>query len=67
MNDWIVANINNQDFTVSDFHDIADMDINNTQMLSKDRYLKSEFITKNPLFQDENGKFSKDLFDKYYD
>jgi hypothetical protein len=43
------------------------MDINNTQMLSKDRYLKSEFITKNPLFQDENGKFSKDLFDKYYD
>jgi hypothetical protein len=67
MNDWIVANLNNSDFSVSDFHDIADMDINNTQMLSKDRYLKSEFITKNPLFQDENGKFSKDLFDKYYD
>ena len=44
MNDWIVANINNSDFTVSDFHDIADMDINNTQMLSRESYLKSDYI-----------------------
>ena len=44
MNDWIVANINNSDFTVGDFHDIADM------MLSKDKYLKSDYIKNNPLF-----------------
>ena len=65
MNDWIVANINNSDFTVSDFHDIADMDVNNTQMLSKDKYLKSDYIKNNPLFQ-KDGKFSEDLFDKFY-
>ena len=67
MNDWIVANINNSDFTVSDFHDIADMDINNTQMLSQESYLKSDYIKSNPLFQID-GKFSKDLFrSRYYE
>lgn len=65
MNDWIVANINNSDFTVSDFHDIADMDTNNTQMLSRESYLKSDYIKNNPLFQID-GKFSEDLFNKYY-
>lgn len=65
MNDWIVANINNSDFTVSDFHDIADMDVNNTQMLSKEKYLKSDYIKNNPLFQ-KDGKFSEDLFDQFY-
>ena len=65
MNDWIVANINNSDFTVSDFHDIADMDTNNTQMLSRESYLKSDYIKNNPLFQ-VDGKFSVDLFNKYY-
>lgn len=66
MNDWIVANINNNDFSVSDFHDIADMDVNNTQMLSKNQYLKSDFIKNNPLFQDKDGKFSEDKFDEFY-
>lgn len=66
MNDWIVANINNTDFSVSDFHDIANMDINNTQMLSKNQYLKSDFIKNNPLFQDKDGKFSEDKFDEFY-
>nr|DAO18746.1 MAG TPA: hypothetical protein [Caudoviricetes sp.]DAO31090.1 MAG TPA: hypothetical protein [Crassvirales sp.] len=36
MNDWLVANINNPDFTVSDFKNIADMSIDNTQFLKKD-------------------------------
>ena len=66
MNDWIVANINNSDFTVSDFHDIANMDINNTQMLSREQYLKSDYIKNNPLFQDKDGKFSKDKFNEFY-
>lgn len=66
MNDWIVANINNSDFTVSDFHDIANMDVNNTQMLSREQYLKSDYIKNNPLFQDKDGKFSEDKFNEFY-
>ena len=66
MNDWIVASINNPDFTVTDFKDIANMSLNNTQMLRKEDYLKSEFITNNPLFKDENGEFSKDKFNTFY-
>lgn len=66
MNDWIVANINNSDFTVSDFHDIANIDINNTQMLSREQYLKSDYIKNNPLFYDKDGKFSEDKFNEFY-
>jgi hypothetical protein len=33
--DWIVAGINNPDFTVYDFSTIADMNLDNTQILSK--------------------------------
>ena len=62
MNDWIIANINNPDFEVSDFRNVADMTINNTQMLTADEYMKSDFIRFNPVFQDSNGKFSKDKF-----
>lgn len=66
MNDWIIANINNPDFEVSDFRNVADMTINNTQMLTADEYMKSDFIRFNPVFQDSNGKFSKDKFQKFY-
>jgi hypothetical protein len=30
MNDWIVANINNPEFNVSDFKYVADMTLDNT-------------------------------------
>ena len=53
-NDWLVANLNNPDFTVSDFQNIADMSTANTQMLSKDKYLKSDFIKNNDAFKDDN-------------
>lgn len=67
MNDWIVANINNPDFTTENFIDIANMDTSNTQMLKKEDYLKSNFIKTNPLFLDDSGSFSKEKFDKFYD
>ena len=67
MNDWIVANINNPDFSISDFQDIANMSIDNTQMLNREEYEKSDFIRNNPLFQDSNGEFSKDKFNQFYD
>ena len=67
MNDWIVANINNSDFTVSDFHDIANMDINNTQMLSREQYLKSDYI-KNNLDRDKwCNMLDTDLFKNFVD
>lgn len=65
-NDWIVANLNNPDFTVSDFQNIADMSTSNTQMLSKDQYLKSDFIKSNETFKDEQGRFSQKKFDDFY-
>lgn len=67
MNDWLVANINNPDFTVSDFKNIADMSIDNTQFLKKDQYLKSDFIKNNPAFKGNDGNFNQKKFDKYYD
>lgn len=67
MNDWLVANINNPDFTVSDFKNIADMSIDNTQFLRKDQYLKSDFIKNNPAFKNDAGKFDQKKFDDYYD
>lgn len=65
-NDWIVAGLNNPDFTNADFSNIADMTIDNTQLLSRDEYLKSDFIKNNPAFKDDNGNFSTDKFTDYY-
>lgn len=67
MNDWLVANLNNPDFSISDFKDIADMSIDNTQFLKKDQYLKSDFIKNNPAFKGNDGQFSQKKFDQYYD
>ena len=65
-NDWIVAGLNNPDFTSYDFSNIADMNLDNTQMLSADEYLKSDFIRNNDLFKNESGEFSEDKFRQYH-
>ena len=65
-NDFIVASIKNPNFGASDFKDVLDMNLENTQMLSEDKYLESKFIRENPLFQDSNGNFSKDKFSTFY-
>lgn len=65
-NDWIVAGLNNPDFTNSDFSNIAEMTIDNTQLLSRDEYLKSDYIKNNPAFKDNNGNFSETKFTEYY-
>lgn len=65
-NDWIVAGLNNPDFTPYDFSTIADMDLNNTQMLSADEYLKSDFIKNHDMFKDSSGKFSEEKFRQYH-
>ena len=65
-NDWIVANINNPGFTPGDFR-ASGMDMNNTQILSKDEYLQSDFIKTNDAFKDANGDFSEKKFSDFYD
>ena len=65
-NDWIVAGLNNPDFTPYDFSTIADMDLNNTQMLSANEYLKSDFIKNHDMFKDEEGNFSEKKFREYH-
>ena len=55
-NDWVIANINNPEMNAGDFR-VAGMDMDNTQMLSKDQYLQSDYIKNNPMFQDEQGDF----------
>ena len=64
-NDWIVATLNNPDFTATDFKNILDLSLDNTQLLSKDEYMKSSFITENPNFQTD-GAFDKKKFEDFY-
>ena len=64
-NDWIVATINNPTFDVGDFQHVLDMNLDNTQMLSRDQYLKSRYIRENPNFQTD-GQFDQNKFDTFY-
>lgn len=66
-NDWIVASLNNPTFDAGDFQYISDMTLDNTQLLSKDQYLKSKFIRGNDRFKTSSGEFSEDLFNQFYD
>lgn len=65
-NDWIVATLNNPDYTSQDFHVLAGMNLDNTQMLSEEQYKKSNFILNNDAFKDANGNFSEQKFDDFY-
>lgn len=65
-NDWIVAGLNNPEFTPYDFSTIAELNLNNTQMLSADEYMKSGFIQNHDMFKDESGNFSEDKFKQYH-
>lgn len=63
--DWIVATINNPDFNFSQFKE-AGLTLDNTQLLSKDKYKESQFIQ--DTFSDKTtGKFDEASFDKFYE
>lgn len=64
-NDWIVATLNNPTFDAGDFQHILDMNLDNTQMLSRDQYLKSRYIRENPNFQTD-GQFDESKFNSFY-
>ena len=61
MNDWIIANINNPSFDISDFKNIADMTNENTQLLPYDEYLHNEKIRN----QDISNNASNNYHYKY--
>lgn len=65
-NDWIVANINNPEFTESDFKNIQGLTLDNTQLLPFESYLNSKFITENDKFKGNDGLFNKDKFEEFY-
>lgn len=65
-NDWLVAQLNNQSYSFSDFKRIG-LTADNTQMLSKEEYKKNSYITDHPAFKNEQGEFSDAKFDKFYD
>ena len=64
-NDWIVATLENPTRTPGDFR-VFGMNLDNTQLLSKDRYLKSDFIRQNDAFKNEDGEFSETKFTEFY-
>lgn len=61
-NDWLVAGLNNPDYSISDFF-ISGLNIDNTQLLSEDQYKTSSFIRDQFT---ENGVFNEDAFNKFY-
>lgn len=65
-NDWIVATINNPTYDSQDFQYLAGLTLDNTQLLSKDEYLKSQFIRNNEAFKDKNGNFDEKVFNDIY-
>ena len=65
-NDWIIANINNPSFTAGDFKNIGGFNLENTELLPIEKYLKSEKILQNPIFQNDSGQFSQEKFKDFY-
>ena len=64
-NDWIVANLNNPDFSSQDFMEVGGMNVDNTQLLDRDFYRNNKFIQEQ--FTNNEGVFNEDAFNKFYD
>jgi hypothetical protein len=52
MNDMILNLLANDSFTVSDFRAVG-LSAENTKLESEEKYLQSEMIQENPIFQDD--------------
>ena len=63
-NDWIVAGLNNPNFSSNDFRNILGMTPENTQILSASDYKKSQFVRDR--FKNTDGTFDEAGFDNYY-
>ena len=65
-NDWIVATLNNPNFNPADMQDILGLNVNNTQILSRDKYLESSYIKNHEAFKNDDGSFSNQKFNDFY-
>ena len=64
-NDMVLNILANPEFQVRDFQAVG-LKADNTNLRTEEEYLKSEKITKNPLFSDEQGNFDKGKFHEFY-
>ena len=64
--DFLVAGLNNPDTSIGDMRALG-MNMTNTQLLSKDEYLKSDYIRQHDAFKDDEGQFSQTKFDRIYE
>lgn len=64
--DYLLSSINNPDFTSGDFKNIGGMSLDNTQFLDKDYYKNRPSIRNNQNFLDNQGNFSEQKFDDFY-
>ena len=65
-NDFLLASINNLEFTPTDMKQVLGLTLDNTQFLSKDQYKQSDFIRKQNIFKDDEGNFSETKFNQIY-
>lgn len=64
-NDLILTLLGNPQFTTEDFLKVG-LSANNTSLEDEQKYLDSEKIQSNPLFQNESGEFDKNKFHSVY-
>ena len=64
-NDMVLNILANPTFEVRDIQAVG-LKADKTNFRTEDEYLKSEKITKNPLFSDEKGNFDKGKFHEFY-
>jgi len=65
--DFLLGMLNNPQFSPQDFKEVAGMNLDNTQFLTRNNYKNFKVIRDNDLFKDDNGRFSDEKFDKFYD
>lgn len=65
-NDWMVATTNNPTYDSQDFQYLSDLNLSNTQFLSRQEYLNSPFIQNNDAFRNDRGEFDENLFNQAY-
>lgn len=65
-NDWIVATLNNPTISPDEMTNVLGLTVENTQILPKDTYLKSSYIKNHDAFKNEDGSFSNQKFDQFY-
>lgn len=62
--DWLLENLANPTYDVQDLVTMGNVSTDNTQFLSKETYMNSQFIK--DAFSDDEGNFLKDDFEKFY-